>query len=217
MSEAVTIKKYANRRLYNMATSTYITLADVAAMVRAGQDFVVVDARTGEDITRSILTQIIVDAESQDGAVLPIPFLRDLISAYGDTSRAMLPTYLEESMRAFQEGHARWMAGLQAAAPQAAPLTELVQRSVAANIDLFGSTLKAFSAFVPGLAPEPVARQARTHPAASGPVDGAASEPADTLAEAAPGAEESIEQMTIRLEELKEQIARRVAQEGRAH
>lgn len=197
MSEAITIKKYANRRLYNMATSTYITLADVAAMVRAGQEFVVVDARSGEDITRSILTQIIVDAEAQDGAVLPIPFLRDLISAYGDASRAMLPSYLEQSMRAFQEGHARWMAGLQAAAPQTAPFSELVQRSVAANIELFGTTLKAFSAFVPGLAPESDARTSTARTAA------------DT--------DESIEQMTARLEELKEQIARRVAQEGRAH
>lgn len=199
MSDAITIKKYANRRLYNMATSTYITLADVAAMVRAGQDFAVVDARTGEDITRSILTQIIVDAEAQDGAVLPIPFLRDLISTYGDASRAMLPSYLEQSMRAFQEGHARWMTGLQAAAPQAAPFTDLVQRSVAANIDLFGSTLKAFSAFVPGLASEADARPAAARPAP------------------APEAEETLEQMTARLEELKEQIARRVAQEGRAH
>lgn len=197
MSEAITIKKYANRRLYNMATSTYITLADVAAMVRAGQEFVVVDARSGEDITRSILTQIIVDAEAQDGAVLPIPFLRDLISAYGDASRSMLPSYLEQSMRAFQEGHARWAAGLQAAAPQTAPFSELVQRSVAANIELFGSTLKAFSAFVPGLAPDADAR----------------SSPARTAADS----DESIEQMTARLEELKEQIARRVAQEGRAH
>lgn len=197
MSEAITIKKYANRRLYNMATSTYITLADVAAMVRAGQEFVVVDARSGEDITRSILTQIIVDAEAQDGAVLPIPFLRDLISAYGDASRAMLPSYLEQSMRAFQEGHARWAAGLQAAAPQTAPFSELVQRSVAANIELFGSTLKAFSAFVPGLAPDADAK----------------SSPARTAADS----DESIEQMTARLEELKEQIARRVAQEGRAH
>lgn len=197
MSEAITIKKYANRRLYNMATSTYITLADVAAMVRAGQEFVVLDARSGEDITRLILTQIIVDAEAQDGAVLPIPFLRDLISAYGDASRAMLPSYLEQSMRAFHEGHARWMAGLQAAAPQTAPFSELVQRSVAANIELFGSTLKAFSAFVPGLAPD---SDDRTSPARTA---------ADT--------DESIEQMTARLEDLKEQIARRVAQEGRAH
>lgn len=197
MSDAITIKKYANRRLYNMATSVYITLADVAAMVRAGQEFVVVDARTGEDITRSILTQIIVDAETQDGAVLPIAFLRDLISAYGDASRAMLPSYLEQSMRAFQEGHARWMAGLQAAAPQAAPFSDLVQRSVAANIDLFGTTLKAFSALVPGFAAETGAKP--------------------TANRAATDSEESIEQMTARLEELKEQIARRVAQEGRAH
>lgn len=208
MSEPITIKKYANRRLYNMATSTYITLADVAAMVRAGQDFVVVDARTGEDITRSILTQIIVDAEAQDGAVLPIPFLRDLISAYGDTSRAMLPSYLEESMRAFQEGHARWMAGLQAAAPQSAPFAELVQRSVAANMDLFGTTLKAFSAFMPGLSAEPDTRPSR-------PVPQPEAAPS-TVATGSQG-EETIEQMTARLEELKEQIARRVAQEGRAH
>ena len=98
---AVRIKKYANRRLYNTATSSYVTLDYLSQMVREGQDFTVEDAKTGEDITRSVLTQIIVEEEGKGQNMLPINFLRQLISLYGDNLQFLVPRYLEQSMEAF--------------------------------------------------------------------------------------------------------------------
>lgn len=98
----VTIKKYANRRLYNTATSSYVTLDDLCQMVKQGVEFTVFDAKTGEDITRSVLTQIIVEEEGKGGQnLLPISFLRQLIGFYGDSLQGLVPRYLEQSMRAF--------------------------------------------------------------------------------------------------------------------
>ena len=98
--EPVTIKKYANRRLYNTGTSTYVTLEDLAGMVKAGEDFVVYDAKSGEDITRSVLAQIIFEQENKEGqSLLPITFLRQLIRFYGDSMQMLVPRYLEQSMQ----------------------------------------------------------------------------------------------------------------------
>ena len=100
--EPVVIKKYANRRLYNTGTSAYVTLEDLAVMVKAGEEFVVHDAKTGDDITRSVLTQIIFEQEGKEGQnLLPIAFLRQLIRFYGDSMQSMVPGYLEHSMRSF--------------------------------------------------------------------------------------------------------------------
>src|ERR1700749_4786177 len=97
--EPVVIKKYANRRLYNTGTSTYVTLEDLASMVKAGEDFVVYDAKTSEDITRSVLTQIIFEQENKEGQnLLPITFLRQLIRFYGDSMQMLVPRYLEVSI-----------------------------------------------------------------------------------------------------------------------
>jgi polyhydroxyalkanoate synthesis repressor PhaR len=97
----VVVKKYANRRLYNTESSSYITLDTLAEMVRGGRDFVVYDAKTGEDITRSVLTQIIVEEESKGRAMLPTGFLRQLIGFYGDQMQALVPKYLEQAMASF--------------------------------------------------------------------------------------------------------------------
>src|SRR5437870_5277072 len=98
-AEPVTIKKYANRRLYNTGTSTYVTLEDLAAMVKAGEDFIVHDAKTGEDITRQVLAQIIFEQENKEGQnLLPIAFLRQLIRFYGDSMQMLVPRYLEVSI-----------------------------------------------------------------------------------------------------------------------
>ena len=97
----ITIKKYANRRLYNTATSSYVTLDHLCQMVKDGIDFVVFDAKSGEDITRSVLTQIIVEEEAKGQNLLPINFLRQLISFYGDNLQFLLPRYLEQSMESF--------------------------------------------------------------------------------------------------------------------
>ncbi len=108
--EPVTIKKYANRRLYNTGTSTYVTLEDLAVMVKNGEDFVVFDAKSGDDITRSVLAQIIFEQENKEGqSLLPIAFLRQLIRFYGDSMQVMVPRFLEQSMSALtsQQGKLR--------------------------------------------------------------------------------------------------------------
>lgn len=101
-SEKVTIKKYANRRLYDTESSTYITLDRLAAMVREGREFEVVDAKSGEDITRQVLTQIIVDEEAGGSNMLPLNFLKQIIGLYGNSMQGMVPQYLEAAMDAFQ-------------------------------------------------------------------------------------------------------------------
>ena len=101
--DPIVIKKYANRRLYNTGSSSYITLDDLAAMVRDGTDFRVVDAKSGDDITHSILTQIIVEQESSGQQMLPVSFLRDIIGMYGNSMQAMMPSYLEASMETFRK------------------------------------------------------------------------------------------------------------------
>ncbi len=107
MSDAITIKKYANRRLYNTSTSSYITLDDLAQMVRENVEFVVVDAKSGDDITHSILTQIIMDEEANGEQMLPVSFLRQLIGMYGNGMQSLMPSYLEASMNNFRENQSK--------------------------------------------------------------------------------------------------------------
>ena len=103
----VIVKKYANRRLYNTSTSSYITLEDLARMVRENVEFQVLDAKSGEDITHSILTQIIMDEEAQGEQMLPVSFLRQLIGMYGNSMQAMMPSYLEAAMTNFRENQGK--------------------------------------------------------------------------------------------------------------
>ncbi|WP_029004023.1 polyhydroxyalkanoate synthesis repressor PhaR [Azorhizobium doebereinerae] len=105
--EPVTIKKYANRRLYNTGTSTYVTLEDLANMVKEGEDFVVYDAKNGDDITHSVLTQIIFEQENKGQNLLPIAFLRQIIRFYGDSMQMMVPRYLEMSIESFTKEQGR--------------------------------------------------------------------------------------------------------------
>jgi polyhydroxyalkanoate synthesis repressor PhaR len=113
-AKPVVVKKYANRRLYNTATSTYVTLDDLAKMIKDGGDFVAYDAKTGEDITRSVLTQIIVEQEHKGQNLLPISFLRQLISLYGDSMQFLVPGYLEQAMIAFARNQQQMRKNLQA-------------------------------------------------------------------------------------------------------
>ena len=105
--DAIIIKKYANRRLYNTASSSYITLEDLARMVRENVEFQVLDAKSGDDITHSILTQIIMDEEANGGQMLPVSFLRQLIGMYGNSMQAMMPSYLEASMANFRDNQSK--------------------------------------------------------------------------------------------------------------
>jgi polyhydroxyalkanoate synthesis repressor PhaR len=113
-TKPVIVKKYANRRLYNTATSSYVTLDDLAKMIKEGGDFVATDAKTGEDITRSVLTQIIVEQEQKGQNLLPISFLRQLISFYGDSMQFLVPGYLEQAMIVFARNQEQMRKNLQA-------------------------------------------------------------------------------------------------------
>ena len=142
--EKVVIQKYANRRLYNKATSTYITLDDLAGMVREGVDFVVYDAKTGEDITRKVLTQIIFEEESRGQNLLPIQYLRQLIRFYGDQMQAFLPSYLELSLDSFIRQQERLRGQLAAMTPAGMPGYE---EQIRQNLALFDRAMKMFSPF----------------------------------------------------------------------
>jgi polyhydroxyalkanoate synthesis repressor PhaR len=144
-AEPVTIKKYANRRLYNTGTSAYVTLEDLATMVKTGEDFVVYDAKTGEEITRSVLAQIIFEQENKEGQnLLPIAFLRQLIRFYGDSMQMLVPRYLEvsiESLTREQQKFRDQMAQAFGGSPFGA-LEETVRR----NMEMFE---RAFAMFTP--------------------------------------------------------------------
>ncbi len=144
--EPVTIKKYANRRLYNTGTSTYVTLEDLATMVKAGQDFVVFDAKTGEDITRSVLAQIIFEQENKEGqSLLPIAFLRQIIRFYGDSMQMLVPRYLEvsiESLSREQEKFRNQITQAFGSGPFGA-LEDQVRR----NMEMFERTFAMFTPF----------------------------------------------------------------------
>jgi len=143
-SEKVVIQKYANRRLYNKATSAYITLDDLAGMVRDGVDFVVYDAKTGEDITRKVLTQIIFEEENRGQNLLPIQFLRQLIRFYGDQMQAFLPTYLELSLDGFIRQQERLRSQFAAMSP---PGMNAYEDQIRQNLALFDRAMKMFSPF----------------------------------------------------------------------
>jgi polyhydroxyalkanoate synthesis repressor PhaR len=145
----VTIKKYANRRLYNTATSSYVTLDDLAKMVKQGGEFVVYDAKTGEDITRSVLTQIIVEEEGKGANLLPISFLRQLIGLYGDQMQWLVPRYLEQAMAAFASQQDQMRKNLQNAFGGLFPFGGIEEMSKQ-NMALFEKTMKMFSPFPSG-------------------------------------------------------------------
>jgi polyhydroxyalkanoate synthesis repressor PhaR len=148
--EPVTIKKYANRRLYNTGTSTYVTLEDLATMVKNGEDFVVYDAKTGEDITRSVLGQIIFEQENKEGQkLLPIAFLRQLIRFYGDSMQMLVPRYLEMSLDSLTREQEKFRSQISQAfgVTPFAPFEELARR----NMEMFEKT---FSMFKPTMRPD---------------------------------------------------------------
>ena len=142
----ITIKKYANRRLYNTATSSYVTLDHLCQMVQDDVDFVVYDAKSGEDITRSVLTQIIVEEEAKGQNLLPINFLRQLISFYGDSMQWMVPRYLEHMMEAFSQNQDRMRQSMQETFGGMFPFGNLEEVGKQ-NMALFESAMRMFSPF----------------------------------------------------------------------
>ena len=152
-TDKVTIKKYANRRLYDTESSAYITLDRLAEMVREGREFEVVDAKSGEDITRQVLTQIIVDEEARGSTMLPVNFLKQLIGLYGNSMQGMVPQYLEAAMDAFQRNQSAMRDAFGGKV-----FADLAKR----NMEMFEGASRAF---VPGAAaPKP-------KPEAAGPTE----------------------------------------------
>ncbi|MCM2448845.1 polyhydroxyalkanoate synthesis repressor PhaR [Agrobacterium vitis] len=151
----IIIKKYANRRLYNTGTSTYVTLEDLAKMVKKGEEFTVQDAKSGEDITHSVLTQIIFEQEAKTtNTLLPISFLRQLISYYGDQMQMVVPSFLEHSMKAFTEQQSQMRDQMPRAfgeTPLAknlqAPI-QLMEEQVKRNTEMFHQAMQMFSPFM---------------------------------------------------------------------
>jgi polyhydroxyalkanoate synthesis repressor PhaR len=147
----ITIKKYANRRLYNTGTSTYVTLEDLAVMVKNGEEFIVLDAKSGEEITRSVLTQIIFEQEGKGGTnLLPITFLRQLIRFYGDSMQALVPSYLDMSIASLtkEQGRLRSQMGTAFGSTPFAAMEEQVRT----NMAMFENAFRVFSPFPGGAA-----------------------------------------------------------------
>jgi len=168
--QPTTIKKYANRRLYNTGTSTYVTLEDLASMVKDGEDFLVYDAKTGDDITRSVLAQIIFEQENKAGQnLLPTTFLRQLIRFYGDSMQMVVPKYLEQSIATLtqeQEKFRKQIANSLSGTPFA-PLEEQVRR----NMELFQQTFSMFKPFAPNAARPATAVEPESDATAEAPKD----------------------------------------------
>lgn len=151
--DPIVIKKYANRRLYNTGTSTYVTLEDLAEMVKKGEEFTVQDAKTGDDITHPVLTQIIFELENKDGQnMLPIPFLRQLISFYGDQMQMIVPSFLEQSMIAFSKEQERFREQLKGAFGKTpidmmkTPMKALEEQT-RRNVEMFQNAMRMFTPF----------------------------------------------------------------------
>jgi polyhydroxyalkanoate synthesis repressor PhaR len=177
--QAITIKKYANRRLYNTATSTYVTLGDLAKMVKEGIEFNVYDAKTSEDLTRQVLTQIIVEEEGKAGQnLLPISFLRQLIGFYGDNMQWMVPKYLEQSMQALSSNQEKIRGYFQNTFGSMFPFGSTLEEMSKQNMAMFERTLRMFAPFsgMGGTAGEPGAAK---------PAESAATEEQEAAAEAA--------------------------------
>jgi polyhydroxyalkanoate synthesis repressor PhaR len=195
----VVIKKYANRRLYNTATSAYVTLDHLATMVKAKTDFVVYDAKSGEDITRPVLTQIIFEEESKGGqTLLPIPFLRQLISFYGDSLQGVVPQYLEMSMTQFarnQEQMRKYMQNAFGFNP-----FQQFESMGKQNMAMFENAMRLFNPFAAGQPGAPGTAPAHMNGTEPATADAAAQPPG-------PPSEEAIDDLKRKLDELQSQLS----------
>jgi len=194
----ITIKKYANRRLYNTATSSYVTLDHLCQMVQDDVDFVVFDAKTGEDITRSVLTQIIVEEEAKGQHLLPIKFLRQLIGFYGDSMQWIVPRYLDHVMESFATNQERLRSSMQEAFGGIFPFGNLEEMSKQ-NLTFFENAMKVFSPFQAGANTGGKARSEADTPPGNGARPPAA-------AEQDQGKAESLERLKSQVDMLQKQL-----------
>ncbi len=201
--KTVTIKKYANRRLYNTATSSYVTLEHLSAMVKEGVEFVVFDAKTGDDITRSVLTHIIVEEESKGQTMLPISFLRHLISFYGDSLQAVVPNYLEHTMQSFAHNQDQMRTYMDDAFGGLNPFGDLEEVSKK-NMSMFENAMKMFTPFIPGQMPGQMPGVTPSKPATSVPSNDTGSE--STGSESAGSESTDIEALKSQLAAMQKQL-----------
>jgi polyhydroxyalkanoate synthesis repressor PhaR len=200
--EPVVVKKYANRRLYNTETSTYVTLEDLAQMVRSERDFVVFDAKTGDDLTHSVLTQIIVEQENRSGGqtLLPIPFLRQLIRFYGDAMERMVPSYLQVSLETLAREQDRFRKQFaNAFTPQGA--FEAYQDQARKNLAMFEQAMSMFTPFAASKQPGPKKEKEE-------PVSGNATPAAPAVAGAPPNDIEELKSQLASMQARIEKLAR---------
>jgi len=172
--EPVVIKKYANRRLYNTGTSTYVTLEDLAGMVKRDEVFVVHDAKSGDDITHPVLTQIIFELENKDGQnMLPVPFLRQLIAFYGDQMQMVVPSFLEQSMIAFAKEQERFRDQMKSSFGKT-PLgmietlptsMKALEEQTRRNVEMFQNAMRLFTPFPAGMTGQQPAEEPEKAPA----------------------------------------------------
>jgi polyhydroxyalkanoate synthesis repressor PhaR len=193
----ITIKKYANRRLYNTAKSSYVTLDHLSAMVRDGEDFVVYDAKTGEDITRSVLTQIIFEEEAKGASMLPANFLRQIIRLYGDTLQGLVPGYLEASMETFARNQEKMREQVRAAWGPGNPALGAFETMARTNMEWFQKAMTMFSPYA-GAAAAPAGRVEGPKPKS----------PEAQGAPERPSADEELEAMKTRLADMQRQLDR---------
>jgi polyhydroxyalkanoate synthesis repressor PhaR len=146
--DRIVIKKYANRRLYDTSASAYVTLEHLSELTRQGKEFIVQDAKTGEDLTRAVLAQIIFEQENKKEGVLPVSFLRQLIQFYGDNFQTMLPAYLEMSMKTFNQQQEKWRDYMSTTVGE--DKAKAFEEQVRKNMSMFEDTMKFFAPFVPG-------------------------------------------------------------------
>ena len=201
-TKPITIKKYANRRLYNTATSSYVTLDHLARMVKEGTEFQVFDAKTGEDITRSVLTQIIVEEEAKGPNLLPINFLRHLISFYGDSLQALVPRYLDHTMQTFATNQEQMRAYIRSTMNGLFPFVPFEEMGKQ-NMALLDQAMKMFAPFYGGADKANGAGGAKDAKAQNAP---AGSGEKGTAAAEGAAHEGKIDELRHRLNEMQRQI-----------
>jgi polyhydroxyalkanoate synthesis repressor PhaR len=203
--DKIVIKKYANRRLYNTGSSSYVTLEHLREMVKEGVDFVVYDAKTNDDITRSVLGQIIFEEEGRGQNLLPIQFLRQLIGFYGDQMQSLVPSYLEMSLNAFTQQQEKMREQFGMSAFGATDGYGAFQDQVRQNMAIFDRAMKMFTPFA-YLRPEDAAGQSGAAPDPANPPRPAAPAAAPA-APSTPGGD-SLAELKARVEEMQRQIER---------
>jgi polyhydroxyalkanoate synthesis repressor PhaR len=198
VDEPIIIKKYANRRLYDTSTSQYVTLEHLSGLVRDGKEFVVQDAKSGVDLTRSVLAQIIFEQENRKEGVLPVSFLRQLIQFYGESFQSILPAYLELSMQNFTEHQEKWRKYMERAfnEPEKA---KAFDEQVRKNMEMFEDAMRLFTPFVPRARGEEAAEDAASP-------DGGAAAPV--------GRETAIRDLQAQMADMQRKLAALAGEEG---